>query len=173
MLECRSVATTVPSFGTLCNTRRRHPMTEETSTAPPLPRTEAAKSLWRNPWFWGIVAGLIAIPAMRPFLRFDPSPPPVIGELAQFSLIDTDGEPYGTSELEDQVWVANFIFTRCASICPMLTTAMSRLDERYVDEGVEGIHLVSITVDPDFDTRDRETIAAFRAIGESLNSRNR
>lgn len=108
--------------------------------------------VWRNPYVLAVLAGLIIIPLMRPFLRFEPPPPPVIGQLPAFRLTDSLGQPFGSAELEGQVYVVDFIFTRCASICPLLTAAMSRLDRRYVDEGIEGIRLLSVTVDPDYDT---------------------
>jgi protein SCO1/2 len=110
------------------------------------------RSLLRSPFFWAALGGLIAIPAMRPLLRYEPAPPPVLYRLPPFSLIDTRGEPFGSAQLEGQVYVADFIFTRCGSICPLLTRAMSRLDRRYRESGVEGVRLVSITVDPQFDT---------------------
>lgn len=116
---------------------------------------KVARRPWlRSPYFWAAIAGLIAIPAIRPLLRYEPAPPPVLYRLPPFSLIDSAGRPFGSVELEGRVWVADFIFTRCGSICPLLTQAMSRLDRRYRENGVEGIHLVSVTVDPEFDTPD-------------------
>ena len=109
-------------------------------------------SLFRSPFFWAAVAGLIFIPLMRPLLRREPPPPEPIFQLPAFELTDSRGKPFGSEDLEGQVWVANFIFTRCASICPALTDAMSRLDARYREEGVEGIRLVSFSVDPEYDT---------------------
>ena len=116
------------------------------------PSARPPRSWLRSPYFWAAIAGLIAIPAMRPLLRYEPAPPPVLYRLPPFSLTDSAGRPLGSTELEGQVWVADFIFTRCGSICPLLTQAMSRLDRRYRENGIEGIHLVSISVDPEFDT---------------------
>jgi protein SCO1/2 len=127
-------------------------LTDTDQTLHEPPSTAERRTIWRSPFFWAAVAGLVLIPAMRPFLRFEPDPPPVLGQLPKFELVNSSGEPFGSSELEGRVWVANFIFTRCASICPLLTDAMSRLDRRFVDEGIDGIHLVSFTVDPEFDT---------------------
>jgi protein SCO1/2 len=110
---------------------------------------------WYNPYFLATVAGLILIPLMRPLMVFEPDPPPKLADLPSFSLLDTAGEPFGSADLEGRVYVANFIFTRCIAICPTLTSAMARLDRRYVEEGVEGIHLVSVTVDPAFDTPEK------------------
>jgi len=110
------------------------------------------RSIWNSPWLWAAVAGLIFIPLMRPLLIREPAPPPVIGQLPAFSLTDSSGAPFGSDDLAGQVWVADLIFTRCTSICPLLTAAMRRLDQRYLEEGVEGIRLVSFSVDPEYDT---------------------
>ena len=110
------------------------------------------RSLLRSPWFWATVMALITIPAMRPLLRYEPAPPPVLYQLPQFRLVDSSGAAYGSAELAGQVYVADFIFTRCGSICPLLTRAMQSLDERYREAGVDGVRLVSISVDPAYDT---------------------
>ncbi len=88
-------------------------------------------------------------------LRRGPAPPPVLGQLPEFRLTEPRGEAFGTAELEGQVYVANFFFTRCVSICPLLTAAMGRLQQRYDEAGVEGIRLVSISVDPEYDSPER------------------
>ena len=110
------------------------------------------RALLSSPWFWAALMGLIAIPAMRPFLRYEPAPPPVLYQLPAYRLVDSSGAPFGSAELAGQVYVADFIFTRCGSICPLLTRAMQSLDERYREAGVDGIRLVSISVDPQYDT---------------------
>ncbi|MFH2008039.1 MAG: SCO family protein [bacterium] len=116
----------------------------------------AQKRSWsRNPWLWAALAGIVLVPLTRPYCkrrtRNVPKPPPVLGTLPAFDLIDQHGKPFGSKELQGQVWVANFIFTTCRSICPRLTAQMSKLAERYKKAGVN-IRLVSITVDPETDT---------------------
>jgi len=92
---------------------------------------------------------------LRPLLRHEPDPPPVLGQLPEFRLTGSAGETFGSAELAGQVYVAGFFFTRCVSICPLLTAAMGRLQRRYDEAGVEGVRLVSITVDPEYDTPER------------------
>ena len=111
--------------------------------------------LHRNPWLWAFLLGCVTLTALRPLLRHEPPPPPVIGQLPEFSLVDSRGQRFGSADLAGDVYVANFVFTRCASICPLLTRAMVSLEERYEREGIEGIRLVSISVDPEFDTPER------------------
>ncbi len=109
-------------------------------------------SLFASPWLWAVLAGLILIPAMRPFLRFEPSPPPILVQLPEYTLADQQGRSFGSRELAGKVYVASFIFTRCASICPLITTWMGKLQDRYAEAGIEHVHLVSISVDPEHDT---------------------
>lgn len=116
-------------------------------------RAPSRRGSWlHNPWLWATLAGLVLIPAMRPFLRFEPAPPPVLFELPTFSLVDQHGQSYGSAELDGKVYVASFLFTRCTSICPAIVAAVQRLEDRYRQEGVDGIELVSFTVDPEHDT---------------------
>ena len=112
------------------------------------------KSWLRSPFFWAAVGGLIFIPLMRPLLTREPAPPEPMFQLPAFELTDSRGEAFGSADLEDQVWVANFVFTRCASICPLLTRAMGRLQQRYAEENMD-VRLVSVSVDPQFDTPER------------------
>jgi protein SCO1 len=109
------------------------------------------RRLWRNPFFWATLAGLIAIPLMRPFLRRVPAAPPVLATLPDFRLVSQEGKPFGSAELRGRVWVGNFIFTTCRSICPGLTKAMHTLQQRFKDANLP-VQLVSFSVDPQDDT---------------------
>lgn len=77
----------------------------------------------------------------------------VLKELPPFTLTDQAGEDYGTQQLDGKVWVATFIFTRCAATCPKQTANMAELQRRLEkNPDNEDIRLVSITVDPEYDT---------------------
>ncbi|MFV1981373.1 MAG: FG-GAP-like repeat-containing protein, partial [Rhodothermia bacterium] len=78
---------------------------------------------------------------------------PILGTLPEFTLTDQSGSAFGSAQLRGKVWIANFIFTRCRSTCPRQTTRMSQLQRLLKKESAwEGIRLVSISVDPEFDT---------------------
>jgi len=113
------------------------------------------KSALRNPFVWAFVVGCALVTAMRPLLRREPPPPPVLRQLPRFELVDTSGKPFGSDELRGHVYVANFFFTECTSLCPALMKGMARLQERYRDEKLDSIRLVSITADPEHDTPQR------------------
>ena len=134
------------------------PPVAPTLDAPP----EGSRSVLRNPYVWAFFAGIVLLTLIRPLMRHEPAPPPVLSPLPEYRLVASDGRPFGSAELAGQVYVADFIFTRCPSICPKLTGAMARLQRRYDEAGVDGIRLVSISVDPDYDTPER-----LRAYGEA------
>lgn len=113
------------------------------------------RDVLRSPFLWAFAVGCVLVTMMRPMLRFEPAPPPVLGTLPEFSLVDAQGEPFGSEDLRGSVWVANFFFTRCTTVCPAVMASVARLSERYREDGVEGIRLVSISVDPDHDTPER------------------
>ena len=70
---------------------------------------------------------------------------PALGKVPDFKLVEASGRPLTLADLNGQVWIAAFIFTRCAGICPVMSTQMSRLP-------AGNYRLVSFSVDPDHDT---------------------
>jgi protein SCO1/2 len=124
--------------------------------------TRSGRSIFSNPFMWAFFAGVVVLTLIRPLLKFEPDPPPVMGEIPAFALVDQAGEPFGSADLEGRVYVANFFFTSCPSICPPMMHAVSTLQDRYGDSGVTEVHLVSITVDPETDTPERLTEYAAR-----------
>ena len=78
--------------------------------------------------------------------------PRVLLSLPEFILLDQEAHAFGTEQLLGQVWIANFIFTRCPTICPRTTQAMLGLQRGLRDQGTwPGLRLVSFSVDPDYD----------------------
>jgi protein SCO1/2 len=78
---------------------------------------------------------------------------PVLGDVPAFSLTERAGTPLTQDDVRGTVWIADFIFTRCPDVCPMLTTRMHDL-QRTLDGTTPAIGLVSVTVDPGHDTPD-------------------
>ena len=112
------------------------------------------REITRNPYVWGFLIGIVTLTAIRPLLRHIPEPPPVIGQVPDFSLVDAEGHPFGSQELRGQVYIASFFFTSCRSICPAIMQGMGRLQKGFDERGIQGIRLVSISVDPEHDTPD-------------------
>jgi protein SCO1/2 len=72
------------------------------------------------------------------------------GRVPAFALTDQAGRTLSDRDLRGAPWVANFIFTRCPSACPMLTAKFKALQGELRD--LRGVRYVSISVDPEHDT---------------------
>jgi protein SCO1/2 len=107
--------------------------------------------LLRNPFFWAALAGLVAVPLLRPWLRRVPEPPPVLFQVPQYQLTNQAGRSFGSTDLRGDVHIVTFFFTHCPSICPKLMQAMLGLQRRYASFDAD-IKMVSISVDPTVDT---------------------
>jgi len=74
------------------------------------------------------------------------------GPVTEFSLTDQRGESTTLADLRGHPFVAAAIFTSCAGPCPKITGQMRRLQDEL--EGTD-VRLVSVSVDPEFDTPER------------------
>lgn len=72
-----------------------------------------------------------------------------------FSLIDQDGNPFGDKDLNNKIYVANFFFTSCPTICPKMQTLMKKIQDTDDFKKLNDFKLVSFTVDPDNDTPEK------------------
>jgi protein SCO1/2 len=86
-----------------------------------------------------------------------PADLPILGAVPEFSLKAQDARVVTRAELDGKIWIADFIFTSCAGMCPMMTGEMRRLQEKLPAE----VRLVSFSVDPAHDTP--EVLAAYAA----------
>ena len=76
------------------------------------------------------------------------------GAAPTFNLTDQLERPLSSDALRGKVVVANFVYTSCRDICPMLSARMRDLQERLRQEDLLGsrVLLLSFTVDPAIDT---------------------
>lgn len=77
---------------------------------------------------------------------------PVYSTVPDFSLVTEDGRRVSSGDLKGSVFVADFIFTRCAGTCPVMSGQMRELQNAFLD--LPDVRLVSITVDPEYDTQE-------------------
>lgn len=121
--------------------------TTEPPAAPPRP-LRATHLLAAGAAVAALFVAIVALGEWR--RRAAAAEPPVLSTLPAFTLTDHTGAPYGSEALRGRAWVANFIFTRCPTVCPMLSQHMADLQART--EGLGDVQLVSFSVDPEFDT---------------------
>lgn len=77
-------------------------------------------------------------------------------DVPKVSLIRHDGSTVRLdSELDDgRAIYLNFIFTSCAAICPASSQLFAQLQRRLADRA-RGVHLMSVSIDPENDTPAR------------------
>lgn len=74
---------------------------------------------------------------------------PLIKPAPTFELVNRDERPVSSSDLLGKPWIADFIFTRCPGVCPIMS---QRMQDLAADLPASDVHLVSISVDPEYDT---------------------
>ena len=74
--------------------------------------------------------------------------PRVLGSAPAFVLTDQESGPFSSSQLAGAPWVANFMFTRCPTICPRQTAVLKTIqDSLTADTGRQDVRLVSFRAD--------------------------
>ncbi len=127
------------------------------------PSRPVAVSSPQYAFWWGLILLLIggvlgagvmsAFQPTRTIVAKRTGPLQVYGRVSDFKLTERSGDEVSGDDLMGRVWIADFFFTSCAGICPIMSSAMERLQTRL--ENVEEVTLVSISVDPERDTPER------------------
>ena len=73
-----------------------------------------------------------------------------IHSIPPFSFTNQNGETVTEKTVANKIYVADFFFTRCGSICPKMTANMGILQNKYKDDAE--VLLVSHSVTPDIDS---------------------
>lgn len=73
---------------------------------------------------------------------------PIYGEVPDFSLTERSGMAFSREKLKGQIWIADFIFTRCGGQCLLMSEKMKEIQNILP----QNIKYVSISVDPRWDT---------------------
>lgn len=123
-----------------------------TSTQPEFIRqTNLVENLVRSKLFWTLflVFGF-SYPFYRSMNRTLPPELPIISQVPDFELISENGQRFGSNELKDRVYLANFIFSRCPTICPKMLGELEKVQKRVRGTGHK-VAIVTFTVDPDHD----------------------
>lgn len=70
--------------------------------------------------------------------------------IADYKFLDQDSNWVTPQTFEDKIYVSDFFFTSCPTICPIMKTQMLRVYEKYKSNPQVGI--LSHTIDPEYDT---------------------
>ena len=71
-------------------------------------------------------------------------------KIANFALVNQNTELVTEATFKDKIYVADFFFTRCGTICPIMTTNMVEIQKAFLED--EDILLLSHSVTPVMDS---------------------
>ncbi|MBY0515951.1 MAG: SCO family protein [Bacteriovoracaceae bacterium] len=112
----------------------------------PLTQTFSSQRIgnWvRGLWF------LLLLASCNPLKKSSPELP-IIATVPEWTLMSENSQPFGSSNLTGKVYIANFVFSRCPSVCPKMLMETAEIQKKI--SGQNNIALVTFTVDPEFDT---------------------
>jgi len=71
-------------------------------------------------------------------------------QIPEFAFTNQNGETVGSKDVNDQIYVANFFFSTCKTVCPKMNEQMGKV--QYAFRENEKFHILSFTVDPETDS---------------------
>jgi protein SCO1 len=81
--------------------------------------------------------------------------------IPDFRFVSQYGDTVTAKTLDGKIYVADFFFTTCPTICPKMKTQLKRVYDRF--KGNAGVMLLSHTIDP-----ARDSVAVLREFAEGL-----
>jgi protein SCO1/2 len=78
-------------------------------------------------------------------------------QVPPFEFTSSEHKKFGSQNLKGKIYIADFFFTRCPSICPVMSTQLTRVQSALAE--YKEVQLLSFTVDPENDTP--EVLASF------------
>lgn len=83
------------------------------------------------------------------YVETDQGTDTIFHQVKPFSFVDQDSAIITNATYEGQIYVSDFFFTSCPSICPLMKVQMLRIYEKYQENSEVGI--LSHTIDPAYD----------------------
>jgi protein SCO1/2 len=95
-----------------------------------------------------LIFGIWAVPKIVD--RFKKSDLVEIGKVPSFELTDQNGKTISDADYDGKVYVVEFFFSTCPTICPKMNQNMLKLQDAFYGKPDFGI--ASITINPEHDT---------------------
>jgi protein SCO1/2 len=71
-------------------------------------------------------------------------------KMVEFNYLNQDSVKVSSEDMKGKIWVSDFFFTSCPTICPTMTTQMKRLNSELSDLSEE-IQFMSFSINPKMD----------------------
>jgi protein SCO1 len=89
-------------------------------------------------------------------------PKNTISVVRPFSFTNQDGKVFTNGDTEGKVYVAEYFFTTCSGICPIMNNNMKKVYEKFKDE--KDFLILSYTCDP-----ERDSVQQLKKYADSMN----
>ncbi len=76
----------------------------------------------------------------------------VYHSIPDFSFVNQDGDTLTQEDVAGKIYVADFFFSTCPTICPLMKTQMLRIHEKY--KGNDSLMILSHSINPRYDTSE-------------------
>jgi len=73
--------------------------------------------------------------------------------IQSFGLINQDAKSFSDADVNNKIYVADFFFTSCLSVCPKMTNNLKLVQDAFKSD--DNVEIISLTVDPETDTAQR------------------
>ena len=70
--------------------------------------------------------------------------------IPDFEFLDQEGRVFTNKDLDGKIYIADFFFTSCAGICPIMTKNMFKIQQEFINDTL--IKIISHTVHPEKDS---------------------
>ena len=77
-------------------------------------------------------------------------PDTIYHTLGNFNMVDQDGKPVSRNTFDGKIFVANFFYTHCPTVCNAMNANMDSLAQAWAKNSM--VYFASITVDPERDS---------------------
>lgn len=113
-----------------------------------------------------LLFGIWAVPKIVDRLKPQDAEMATIGPVPDFSLTNHNNETITQDDLLGKVYVVEFFYSTCPSICPVMHKSLVKVQDKYF--GNPNVAFVSITINPEFDTP--EVLKAYAEENDVVNN---
>ncbi len=83
----------------------------------------------------------------------EPATDTVFHTIPAWTLTDENAQAFSSTKMKGKIYVADFFFTRCTSICPKMSTQLTRVQDVFANS--PEVQLLSFSVDPTHDSPEK------------------
>lgn len=101
----------------------------------------------KNKFNYLLVFTWLSIAFMASCSSTSKQPLPILGKMkADFSFVNQDSQVVTNQDFQDKIYVTDFFFTSCPTICPIMKSQMIRVHDKFKDQ--DDFILLSHSIDP-------------------------